>query len=337
MRIETVDPAHPYGDAIHEAARILRAGGLVAFPTETVYGLGANALDEDAIQKIFTTKGRPSFNPLIVHVGTTEAAQALVTRWPDAAGYLASRFWPGPLTIVLPKRSLIPDLVTAGLQTVAVRVPHHPVALSLLRTADVPVAAPSANPYTRISPTTAEHVRLGLGSGVDLILDGGATPVGIESTVVDMTGDRPRLLRPGTISREDLESVVGSIASPEPQLDEAAARPAPGMVRQHYSPRGELRLFYEHQRDSMAAMVRKFAAEGEKVGGLLFRALDAADAPLEHTVLMPDEPGAYAARLYSALHEFDAHGCTLIVADAVPERSEWAGVRDRLARAAHND
>lgn len=334
MRIETVDPAHPYGDAIEEAARILRGGGLVAFPTETVYGLGANALDEAAIQKIYATKGRPAYNPLIVHVGTTEAAQALVTRWPDAAGFLASRFWPGPLTIVLPKRPHIPDLVTAGLQTVAVRVPHHPVALSLLRTANVPVAAPSANPYTRISPTTAEHVRLGLGSGVDLILDGGPTPVGIESTVVDMTGEQPRLLRPGTISRGELEAVVGPIASQQPEMEETAARPAPGMVRQHYSPRGELRLFSHQQRGNMAEEVRRAAANGEKVGGLLLRPLD---APLEHTVSMPDEPAAYAARLYSALHDFDALGCTLIVADAVPDDPEWAGVRDRLARAAHSD
>ena len=334
MRVETVDPARPYGDAIDEAARIIRAGGLVAFPTETVYGLGANALDKNAVRKIFATKGRPSFNPLIVHVGTTEAARALVAHWPDAAGYLASRFWPGPLTIVLPKLPHIPDLVTAGLPTVAVRVPHHPVALSLLRTAAVPVAAPSANPYTRISPTPAEHVRLGLGSGVDLILDGGPTLVGIESTVVDMTGDEPRLLRPGTIAREELESIIGPLAVLESDLEETAARPSPGMVRQHYAPRGELRLFYPEQRDSMAAMVQRAAAQGEKVGGLLLRPLD---APFEHTISMPEEPAAYAARLYSALHEFDALGCTLIVADAVPEQPDWAGVSDRLARAAHSD
>lgn len=334
MRIQKVDPAHPYGGAIDEAARILRAGGLVAFPTETVYGLGANALDESAVRRIFETKGRPSYNPLIVHVGTTEAARQLVEHWPDVAGFLASRFWPGPLTIVLPKRVLIPDLVTAGLPTVAVRVPHHPVALSLLRTANVPVAAPSANLFTRISPTTADHVRQGLGSGVDLILDGGATPVGIESTVVDITGDEPRLLRPGTISHADLEAVVGPITSASTPLAETEARPAPGMVGQHYAPAGELRLFSPGQREEMAATVREAAAGGRKVGALLLRSLD---APVDHTIHMPGNPAAYATRLYSALHEFDAHGCSLIVADEVPGDAEWAGVRDRLARAARSD
>src|SRR5690606_5060578 len=245
MIIETVDSARPYGPAIERAAEILRAGGVVAFPTETVYGLGANALDEAAVEKIFEVKGRPSYNPLIVHVGSTELARELVTEWPDAAGYLASRFWPGPLTLVLPKRPDVPDRVTAGLPTVAVRVPHHPVALALLRSSGLPVAAPSANPFTRISPTTAEHVRLGLGERVDMILDAGPTPVGIESTGLDLPGEVPRLLRPGTLSRAALEAIVGPIEVPGDASTEAgdAPRSSPGMVGQHYAPKGELRLF----------------------------------------------------------------------------------------------
>src|SRR5690606_26050101 len=175
-----------------------------------------------------------------------DAARSLVREWPEVAAKLASRFWPGPLTFVLPRTPRVPDLVTAGLDTVAVRVPHHPVALALLRSAAVPVAAPSANRFTRVSPTTAEHVRQGLGDGVDLILDAGPTPVGIESTVLDLTGDRPRLLRPGTIEREALERVAGPIdGPPEPAASGQAARPSPGMIRQHYAPRGALHLFGE--------------------------------------------------------------------------------------------
>lgn len=334
MRVERVDPAHPYGEAIDRGARLLRAGGLVAFPTETVYGLGANALDEAAVQRIFEAKGRPRYNPLIVHVGETDLVRPLVREWPDAAARLASRFWPGPLTLVLPRTDRVSALVTAGLDTVAVRVPHHPVALALLRAAAVPVAAPSANLFTRISPTTAEHVRAGLGSAVDLILDGGPTRVGIESTVLDLSGERPRLLRPGTIEREALERIAGPIdGPPAEEVDTEQPRPSPGMVRQHYAPRGTLRLFPEAERSGMAAVARRADAAGVKVGGLLLQPLD---APFAHTVTMPADPAGYAARLYSALHEFDARNCEVILADAVPEDPRWAGVRDRLSRAANH-
>lgn len=333
MIIEAVDPAWPYGPAIERAAAILRSGGVVAFPTETVYGLGANALDETAVEKIFEVKGRPSYNPLIVHVGSTELARELVTEWPDVAGCLASRFWPGPLTLVLPKRPEVPDRVTAGLPTVAVRVPHHPVALALLRSSGLPVAAPSANLFTRLSPTTAEHVKLGLGERVDMILDAGPTPVGIESTVLDLTGEIPRLLRPGTISREALEAVVGPIEVVSDAASEAGAAPrsSPGMVGQHYAPRGELRLFEPEARESMAAAANESMARGRRVGALLLHPLD---VEVHARIVMPAEPAAYAARLYSALHELDAQGCDIILADAVPRDGEWAGVRDRLTRAA---
>jgi L-threonylcarbamoyladenylate synthase len=336
MKVERVNREHPDPAAIQRAGEILRRGGLVAFPTETVYGLGANALDDAAVRRIFETKGRPAYNPLIVHVASAGAARELAEHWPETADRLAQRFWPGPLTLVLPKRPIVPDQVTATLPTVAVRIPRHPVALALLREAGVPVAAPSANPYTRVSPTTARHVTEGLESGVDLVLDAGPTEVGIESTVVDLTGERPVLLRPGIITREELEAVVGTVdlpATPGDEADEATPRPSPGMVRQHYSPRAELRLFQPHQRGMMEQVAHAAVLSGVKVGGLLLQPLN---VRLEEPVLMPADPAGYAARLYSALHELDAAGCALIVADAVPEGTAWAGVRDRLARAARS-
>ncbi|HEX6069817.1 MAG TPA: L-threonylcarbamoyladenylate synthase [Longimicrobiaceae bacterium] len=331
MTVERVGTAHPDPAVIQRAAAILRAGGLVAFPTETVYGLGANALDDAAVRRVFETKGRPAHNPLIVHVPSAADARALAAHWPAAAERLAERFWPGPLTLVVPKRDLVPDQVTATLPTVALRVPNHPVALALLRAAGVPVAAPSANPYTRVSPTTAQHVTQGLESGVDLVLDAGPTEVGIESTVVDVSGERPVLLRPGSISRAELEAVVGPLGTAAPAATEDAPRPSPGMVRQHYSPRAELRLFQAHQRGQMERVARTAALSGVRVGGLLLQPLAIGVA---EPVMMPGDPAGYAARLYSALHDLDAAGCALILADAVPEGPEWAGVRDRLARAA---
>ena len=192
-------------DEISRAASLLRAGQLVAFPTETVYGLGANALDAAAVEKIFTAKGRPNTIPLIVHIDSVQMAKTLAANWPDAAERLARRFWPGPLTLVLPKRAHVPDIVTAGLPTVGLRMPAHPIALELIRKAQLPIAAPSANRFTELSPTTAEHVRQALGSAVSLILDGGAAAVGIESTVLSLAGPHPVLLRPGMISIAQIE------------------------------------------------------------------------------------------------------------------------------------
>ncbi|HVX66855.1 MAG TPA: L-threonylcarbamoyladenylate synthase, partial [Bryobacteraceae bacterium] len=197
---------------MQRAAELIRAGRLVAFPTETVYGLGANALDAGAVARIFAVKARPSTSPLIVHVASLEAARELAAEWPEEAGALGRRYWPGPLTLVLPKKPQIPDIVTAGIGTVGLRVPAHPVALALLQAAGVPIAAPSANRFMGLSPTSAAHVRESLGAGVDLVLDGGPTRVGIESTVLSLVGGTPVLLRPGMIPLEELEAVVGPIA-----------------------------------------------------------------------------------------------------------------------------
>lgn len=331
MRSIRVDASAPDPGMIEQAARLLRQGGLVAFPTETVYGLGGNALDAAAVQRIFEAKGRPAFNPLIAHVSDVAGARELASSWPDAAEALAARFWPGPLTLVVAKRPDIPDVVTAGRGTVALRVPAHPVAAALLRAADLPIAAPSANRFTRISPTTAEHVERGLGGRVDLILDGGPTSVGIESTVVDLSGDEPVLLRPGSIPAAALEAVVGPFGQ-APTMTGAEARPSPGMVQRHYSPRAQLLVFAEGRRGEMVRVVEEAAAAGRTTGALLLHPLD---APVIHPVRMPSEAAAYARELYSRLHQLDDLGCELMVADAVPGGPEWAGVRDRLARAAH--
>lgn len=331
MRVLTVDPDHPAAIAIAEAATALRQGRLVAFPTETVYGLGANALDERAVRAIFTAKGRPSFNPLIAHVAEAEAARQCAAVWPVAAEHLAAAFWPGPLTLVLPKRPHIPDVVSAGLATVALRVPAHPVARALLRAAAVPVAAPSANRSTEVSPTTAGHVLKGLGESVHLILDAGPTSVGIESTVVDLSGGRPALLRPGTISQAELEAVVGPVLLPvRNAMGETAPRPSPGMLERHYAPRATVHLFAPERRDRAVEEMRD-AAEHLRIGAML---LHPVPVQLGERIIMPAEPGLYAQRLYSALHELDDAGCDHIWIEQVPDHVAWAGVRDRLTRAA---
>jgi L-threonylcarbamoyladenylate synthase len=332
MELIRVDPASPEPRVLARATEVLRSGGLVAFPTETVYGLGAHALDVDAVRRIFAAKGRPSFNPLIVHVHEVAAVQHLVSAWPEAAQRLADTFWPGPLTMVLPKRQLVPDEVTAGLDTVAVRVPSHPVALALLRASRLPLAAPSANRYTEVSPTTAAHVAKGLGDRVDLILDGGPTEVGIESTVLDLSTPQPRLLRPGSISPLAISEVVGPLLPTEAPAGEHTPRRSPGLVGRHYAPRARLHLFSPADRAAAASLARETATRGKRVGALL---LDALDAPVDHPVHMPADPAEYASRLYASLHTLDDLGCDLVLVEQVPATPEWAGVRDRLGRAAH--
>jgi L-threonylcarbamoyladenylate synthase len=319
--------ASPDAETIARAAALLRSGGLVAFPTETVYGLGANALDPDAVRRIFEAKGRPSHNPVIVHVADVAGARALVTRWPDAAERLAARYWPGPLTLVLPKRPEVPDVVTAGLDSVAVRIPAHPVALALLRAAALPVAAPSANRSTELSPTTAAHVRKSLGTRVDLVLDGGPTTIGIESTVIDLSGERPTILRPGRISAEELIELVGPLEQSTRIVGDAARR-SPGQLERHYAPHAALEI----ARDAPAAarVIADARAAGRRTGALVWSFSSQAD----ETRRLPADPAGYARELYAALHSLDEAGCTLIVAEAVPDGAAWAGVRDRLARAA---
>ena len=268
-----VDPQHPDPDVIAHAAARLARGELVAFPTETVYGLGADALDPDAIARIFAAKGRPAWNPVIAHVADADAARALCAEWPAGAQRLADAFWPGPLTLVLPKRAIVPDIATAGLDAVGVRVPAHPVALALLRAFGRPIAAPSANRFTRVSPTTAAHVVTSLGDRVSLVLDGGACDVGIESTVVDLAGATPTLLRPGAVTRGQLEAVLGQrVDAPEhrvPSGDDPSAVPvagqrAPGMSDRHYAPGADVWLFDPPQREEIAAALAAASCGGRR-------------------------------------------------------------------------
>lgn len=299
-------------DAIRHAAALIRAGKLVAFPTETVYGLGANALDARAVRKIFEVKARPATSPLIVHVESREAVPALVSEWPAAAEKLAVEFWPGPLTLVLPKRSCIPDVVTAGLPSVGLRVPANAYALALLVKAGVPIAAPSANRFTELSPTTADHVRKSLGDSVDFVLDGGPTQVGIESTVLSLAGARPLLLRPGMISVEQIEALIGKVEIATAPA--GGAHPAPGMHPRHYSPRTRL----------------TFDLPANGSGAYLWLTHP---APSARSVQMPTAPGPYAAILYETLHRLDDEGFDWIAVEPPPDEPAWAGIRDRLKRA----
>jgi len=294
--------------SIKEAAQILRDGGLVAFPTETVYGLGANALDASAVAKIYETKGRPQTSPLIVHASSMEMARGLVTEWPREAEELAQRWWPGPLTLVLPKAAQIPDIVTAGLGTVGVRIPAHPVALQLIDAAGLPLAAPSANRFKELSPTTAAHVRAAFGDSIP-VLDGGPTRVGIESTVVSIADGKITLLRPGMIALGEIERAI----TPE------GAHPSPGMAARHYSPRTPLLLV-----NTPSEMPdRRGAYVWWNTSGLTARSLR-----------MPNDPAAYAHRIYSVLHDLDEEGWPWIAVEAPPDTSSWAAIADRLKRAA---
>ena len=305
----------PTSDAIARAAAILRSGGLVAFPTETVYGLGGDATNDRAVAAIFAAKDRPRFNPLIVHVAEAAAAEQLAA-FDERARLLAARFWPGPLTLVLRRaaNSPVSRLASAGLDSVAVRVPAHPVALALLRAAGLPVAAPSANPSGRLSPTTAEHVARGLGGRAAMILDGGPCPVGVESTVLDLTGGRPRLLRPGGVAAAELESLVGPLASAGAR---AGARPrSPGLTASHYAPRLPLRLKARRVRAG-EALLGFGAAPGATLN--LSPAGDLAEA---------------AANLFAMLHALDRPPFAAIAVMAIPNEGLGAAINDRLRRAA---
>ncbi len=328
-----VDPENPEPEAIAQAAERLRQGDLVAFPTETVYGLGANALNAEAAARIFAAKGRPARNPLIVHAADVDAVRAIVTAWPDTAARLAEAFWPGPLTLVLPRHASIPDIVTGGGPTVGVRIPAHPVALALLRAAGVPVAAPSANRSLQLSPTRAEHVARSLGGRIPLILDGGATSGGLESTVLNLSGDVPQLLRPGLIDPAQIEAVIGPIqrsVSPAPPAEDGPL-PAPGMLSRHYAPRAPLELHADST--DIRVRIHPLLLQGRRVGWLTFGSAVPA-LPGLVVMSMPRDPARYAARLYTALHELDAADVDAIFVDTPPDEETWLAVRDRLERAA---
>ena len=318
-----VDPRAPQPDAIERAARVLQAGGLVAFPTETVYGLGAHALDPDAVRKIFAAKDRPAWDPLIVHVSKVEMARNLAKTLPTRFERLAEQFWPGPLTLVVEKAAGVPDEVTARRGTVALRMPRHPVASALLTAAELPVAAPSANRFGLPSPTRAQHVIDDLGERVDLILDGGPTPMGVESTVLDLTQSPPAILRPGGVSREELENVLGRVALGANVSDEVAATglAAPGMTVKHYAPRARIELFEvdaERQSPALERRMAELRAQGKKV-----------------EILDTHGNSEYLARtLYAQFREMDSRSVDVILCSLPPAEGIGLAVRDRLLRAA---
>ncbi|HYW32994.1 MAG TPA: L-threonylcarbamoyladenylate synthase [Gemmatimonas sp.] len=335
--------AVPVSDAIVRAASLLRSGGLVAFPTETVYGLGANALDAGAVARIYAAKGRPAWNPVIVHVASIDAARALVTEWPDDAQRLAEAFWPGPLTLVLPRSPNVPDIVTAGLGNVALRIPAHPMALELLRECGVPVAAPSANRFTAVSPTTAAHVIESLGDRVDMVLDGGPSDVGIESTVIDVLSTPAIVLRPGMVSRDHLQEVLGREVQyrSSAAADGLVSQPAPGQAARHYAPNSDVWLFQPDEISEVLSAASQRQLSGTNAAVTLVRAFstslrdDAFASGAVEVHRMPAVPELYARELYAALRSADTDGIGLLLIELPPAHDAWTAVHDRLTRAAH--
>ncbi|MFM8475821.1 MAG: L-threonylcarbamoyladenylate synthase [Planctomycetaceae bacterium] len=316
------------GQDLARAAELLQAGRLVAIPTETVYGLAADALNPAAVAEVFEAKQRPAFDPLIVHVPERSAAASLVLNFPPLAERLADAFWPGPLTLVLPRRHCIPDLVTSGLPGVGIRVPAHRLTLQLLRQVQRPLAAPSANPFGGISPTTPQHVLDGLGGRVDYILDGGPCAVGVESTVVSLMQPQPQLLRPGGISLEELERVAGAVTPPPQQAgDDDAAQPAPGMLSRHYAPRTLLLLLDE---PSVARPV-----PGRRCGLLTWGEFPEEGGFDRIAWLGPgSDLRICAANFFAGLRDLDSFGLDVIIARLFPERGLGRALNDRLRRAA---
>jgi L-threonylcarbamoyladenylate synthase len=335
MTAETLPTHTPelFAAAVRRAAQALRAGEVVALPTETVYGLAANALDPRAVAQIYEIKGRPAHNPIIVHVAGAEMAKACVADWPVPAGKLAAAFWPGPLTLVLPRSSAIPDVVTAGGDTVGVRWPSHPFIQAVIRECGFPLAAPSANLSNRVSPTNAGHVRRQLGGKLRLIVDGGQSQVGIESTVLDLTVSPPRVLRPGMIHEPALEAVVGEVRGAKGEGRAAEVLRSPGLLQKHYSPMAKLVVL---RWEDDADLRRQLETHNSKLETCHIIAHTRIPAPegLGRVSVIPRDPEAFARALYAELHVCDEADAVVIVVEAPPETPEWSAIADRLKRAA---
>jgi L-threonylcarbamoyladenylate synthase len=323
------DSREKFDAAVRRAAELLRAGEVVALPTETVYGLAANAFDERAVEKIFQVKGRPPSNPIIVHVASREQAQACVMEWTDAAEKLAKSFWPGPLTMVLPKSPKVPEIVSASGATVGVRWPSHPFVQAVILECGFPLAAPSANPANQLSPTTAEHVQSLLGAKLTLIVDGGPAHVGIESTVVDVSAIPARLLRPGIVHRESLVAVLGEVLGDN---DNGAHRRSPGTFPRHYSPRAPL-MMCAWQNDVELREIIANSGTNPRVCHIVAYSRIPEPEGFGRVSLIPHDAAAYARAIYAELHRCDELGAELIIVEKVPESTEWDAISDRLRRA----
>jgi L-threonylcarbamoyladenylate synthase len=355
-RVIAIDPAHPDLVVLADAAAALHAGKLVAFPTETVYGLGARGLIAEDVARIFVAKGRPSAHPIILHVEDEAMARSLAREWTETAAAFVKAFWPGPLTLVVPRASNVPDAVTGGMETVGLRAPNHPIALGLIRAARTPLAAPSANAHTHVSPTTAAHVIRSLGDRVDLILDGGPCRHGIESTVVSLVDDHqhqhdsPRVLRPGAISLEQLRAIDPRTEYEAITIDQQhTARAAPGMAAKHYAPRAKVKVVATRDFEAAiselgdtraAATTTTATAAATATNTAAIVRTDAAHAVASRmkctlVIRLPDQPDDYARQLFAALHSVDETEASAVVIEAAPEAdSAWWAIRDRLARAA---
>lgn len=328
----TVKPTGPLGDVsegVDQAVSVLRGGGLVAFPTETVYGLGADAENPQAVARVFAVKGRPTTHPLILHIPSADTLGDWVSEIPDSAHTLAAHFWPGPLTMVLQRSQRVPLAVTGGLETVAIRVPSHPLALEVLTAFAGALAAPSANRFGSVSPTCAAHVEADLGADIDFILDGGSCSVGVESTIVDLSGTDPTILRPGGVSREEIEVALGRpLVAP---VMTGTVR-VPGSHALHYAPRASV-VVVANSAD-LPEMATREASSGLRVGVLLPADSDAVSLPQVKTLRVPSETIDFARTLYAMLREFDQHGCQLVLVSMPDEVGLGAAIADRLRRAA---
>lgn len=339
-RLVRVDSVEPEAEALQEAASLIRRGDVVAFPTETVYGLGADATNAQAVERIFVAKGRPADNPLIVHVASRSDVMQVAAYLPPLAERLIDRFWPGPLTIVLPKRETLPDIVSAGLSSVGVRMPRHPVALALIRAAGVPLAAPSANLSGRPSPTVAGHVLEDLEGRIGLVVDAGETGVGIESTVVDLTTDPPILLRPGGVTLEELLEVLGPVTVDRSVTStEFGETPrSPGMKYTHYAPKAKVILIdgpVLRMQERIRDLLFEFESEGTRVGVMCsVESRGAYKAPIVLEYGSREDPAAVASGLFNTLRAFDRHNVDVVLVESVPSQGIGLAIMNRLLRAA---
>ena len=336
MKTEVLSTHTPelFQKAVRRAAELLRAGEVVALPTETVYGLAANALDEQAVAKIFQIKGRPANNPIIVHVVSLEMARRCVKEFPAASEKLAKSFWPGPLTLVLPRAEIILDVVTAGGETVGIRWPSHPFIQAVIRECGFPLAAPSANLSGCVSPTNAEHVRQQLGGKIPLIVDGGQSQVGIESTVLDLTVSPPKVLRPGMIHAESLALVCGEVQSPKSKVQSSSETlRSPGLLAKHYSPKAKL-IVLSWRDDSDLEFKIKNLKLTIQVCHVIAHTQIPSGGNFARVSVIPHDAEEFARALYAELHRCDEMGVAAIIVEAPPDLPEWAGIADRLRRAA---
>lgn len=326
-----IENAESFKKAVGAATELLKRGEVVALPTETVYGLAANALDAEAVAKIFEVKGRPSFNPIIVHIANWEQARECVTEWPPAANLVARKFWPGPLTVVLPKSGLIPFNVAAGGDTVGIRWPSHPFMQAVIQACGFPLAAPSANLANQISPTTAEHVLAQLGGKIPLVVDAGPAAVGIESTVLDLSGGTPHVLRPGMISATEIMSLLQIVQAQNAPLAGERLK-SPGQLPRHYAPRARVVILKWCNEQDLREQAERFGRPMNEVHIIAHEVIPH-DLQFGRVSIVPQDPEAYARALYSELHEADRRGARLILVEATPDDPAWDGIRDRLRRA----